>query len=152
SDHTESRAVKGPFIRYIQKTAKPVSFTVLLCPTTQTAPAPLLAALPVKAGKHVTTDDATGVRIQHLGKEAVIAMAVTPGLREYGPLTTDGEAAYVRTEAGKVVEAGLTGGQKLSYAGQPLLEAGPGIESADVKYSAEKITVDVRGQGKLTVA
>jgi hypothetical protein len=151
--HSAEKTVEGPYIRYIQKSDKPVSFTVFLCPTTKHAPAPVLSSLTTQPGKEgVATDNATGVRIRQGGKDDVVALADGPGLRVYGPLTTDGEAAYVRTEQGKVVEVGLVGGRKLVYAGRALLEVGPEIDSVNVQFTAEKITAEVRGHGKLSVA
>ncbi|MBI4027363.1 MAG: alginate lyase family protein, partial [Verrucomicrobia bacterium] len=127
--HDTASALKGPFVRYIQKSDKPVSFTVLLCPTKNNAPAPTLSTLAVADG------NATGVQIRQGDKEDTIAMAECAGLRVYGPLTTDGEAAYVRKEGGKIVEAGLVGGQKLIYSGKTLIEVGPEIASADIHYA-----------------
>ena len=140
--HDTPHALKGPFVRYIQKSDRPVSFTVLLAPTTNNASAPVLSKLP-------TSDDATGVRIRQGDSEDLIAMAENPVSHTYGPMTTDGEAAYVRMRNGKVVEAGVVGGRKLVYSGRTLLEVGPEITSATVRYDGHKITVDARGHGRV---
>jgi hypothetical protein len=147
------KSVEGPYIRYIRKSDKPVTFSVLLCPTTKNAPAPALSSLVVRPRKEgVTADNATGLRVRRGGKEDVIAIADGPGLREYGPLTTDGEAAYIRTEQSKVVEIGLVGGQRVLYAGDTLLEVGPQIASANVRYASDSITADFRGHGTVSMA
>ena len=151
--HTMEKSVEGPYVRYIRKSDRPVSFAVLLCPTTKDAPAPVLASLAVRPGKEGgVTENATGLRVRHAGKEDLVAIADGPGLREYGPLTTDGEAAYVRTERGKVVEVGLVHGRRVVHGGETLLDVGPQVESANVRYAGDTITADVRGHGKISVA
>ncbi|MBI4023598.1 MAG: fibronectin type III domain-containing protein, partial [Verrucomicrobia bacterium] len=50
-----------------------------------------------------------------------------------------------------IVEAGLVGGQKLIYSGKTLIEVGPEIASADIHYASDKITVDVRGNGRISM-
>lgn len=151
--HAAEKAVEGPYVSFNQNSDKPVSFTVLLCPTVNNTPAPLLSTLSIQAAKEgVPTDNATAVRIRQGDNEDLIVMADAGGLRAYGPVTTDAEAAYVRLEQGQVVEAGLVGGQTLVYAGQTLLEAAPRIASAHVKFAGDTITADVRGHGKLSVA
>lgn len=151
--HTMEKAVEGPYVRYIVKSDKPASFTVLLCPTTKNAPAPILSSLEVRPGKAgVGAENATGLHVRRANQEDILAIADSPGLRDYGPLTTDGEAAYVRTEQGKLVEVGLVGGQRLVYRGTTLLEVGPQVESANVHYAQDTITADVRGHGKIAVA
>jgi hypothetical protein len=147
------KSVEGPYVRYVQKSDKPVSFSVLLCPTTGNAPAPVLSSLPVRPGqKDVATDNASGLRVRHGEKEDVLALAAVPGLRVYGLLTTDAEAAYVRSERGKVVALGLAAGQKVTYDGETLLEVGPRVASASVQYAEDTITVDLQGHGKISVA
>ncbi|MBI4027374.1 MAG: heparinase II/III family protein [Verrucomicrobia bacterium] len=150
--HASEEAVEGPYISLIQKSGQPVSFTVLLFPTTNNAPAPLLSSLKIQAGKEgVPTDNATGIQIRQGRHDDVVTLADKPGFRVYGPLTTDGEAAYVRNEGGKTVEAGLVGGQKLIYSGKTLIEVGPEIASADIHYASDQITVEVRGNGKISM-
>ncbi|MBI4027364.1 MAG: heparinase II/III family protein [Verrucomicrobia bacterium] len=150
--HSAEQTLASPIISYNQKSDKPVSYTVALCPTINNAPAPALDSLPIQAGKEgVRTDNATGVRVHQGSLEDVVVMAETPGLRAYGSLTTDGEAACVRTENGKILEAGLVGGQKLVYAGQTLVEVGSEIASADIHYGGEKLLVDIRGNGKISM-
>jgi hypothetical protein len=151
--HSAEKAVEGPFVSYNQNSDKPVFFTVLLCPTTNDAPAPVLPSLAIEPGSEgVTIDNATGVQICQEGNQEFVALADAAGLRNYGGLITDGEAAYVRIEAAKVVEAGLVGGQNLVYAGQTLVEAAPEISSISLRYAGNRIHVDVRGRGKFTVA
>jgi hypothetical protein len=151
--HTMENAVEGPFVRYIVKSDKSVSFAVVLCPTTKNAPAPVLASLTVRSGKEsVATEDATGLRVRHAGKEDLLAIADRPGLRDYGPLTTDGEVAHVRTEQNKVVEVSLVRGQRVVHAGETLVEVGPQVASANVRYAEDTITLDVRGHGRISVA
>ncbi len=151
--HSAEKAVEGPYVRYVRKFAKPVAFTVLLYPTANNAPAPALESLPVRPGKEgVGTDDAAGLRVRHGGGEDVVALAGRPGLRVYGPLTTDGEAAFVRTGQGGVAEVGLAGGRTVCHAGRTLLEVGPAVDSADVRYAGDRVMVDVRGHGRVVVA
>jgi hypothetical protein len=151
--HSMEKSVEGPYVRYVQKSDKPVSFSVLLCPTTGNAAAPVLSSLAVRPGqKDVATHNATGLRIRRAGKEDVVAIADGPGLREYGLLTTDGEAAYVRLEQGKVVAVGLVGGQKVVYDGETLLEVGAQVASVGVQFTEDKITADLLGYGTLSVA
>lgn len=151
--HAGEKALEGPYVSLNQKSEKPVSYTILLCPTTNNAEPPLLSSLSVQAGMAgISTANATGIQIRQKGSEDYVAMAEEAGLRSYGPLTTDAEAAYVRTEQGQVVEAGMVCGEKLVYSGQTLMEVAPGIVSAHVQYSGGGIAVDVRGSGKLSVA
>src|SRR5207302_653611 len=124
---------------------------VLLCPTVNNAPAPVLSSLNIQPAKEgVPTDNATGIQIRQGESEDLIVMAETTGRRTYGSLTTDAEAAYVRLEQGQIVEAGLVGGQTLMYAGQTLVEVAPQIASVHVKFAGDMITADVRGHGKLS--
>jgi hypothetical protein len=57
----------------------------------------------------------------------------------------------VRIDQGKIVEAGLIGGKKLTYDGQTLVEAGLRIESATVQFKPDVSAADVHGAGKLEV-
>lgn len=151
--HSAEHAVEGPYISLNQKSDKPVSFTVLLCPTVNHAPAPTLSALAVTAGNPGdSVDGATGVLIRQGDTEEYVVMAEDTGLRSYGPVTTDGEAAAVRTRGGRVLSVGLVGGRMLSCASETLLETGPEIESVAVEYTANTVVVDARGAGKLSVA
>jgi hypothetical protein len=151
--HSAEKAVEGPYVSYNQKSDRPVSFTVLLCPTVNQAPAPVLSALDIEAVREgVAIDNANGIRIRQEGTDDYVALAESAGLRKYGPLTTDGEAAYLRTESQGVVEAGLVGGRKLLNAGQVLVEAAPEISSVNLQYVGDRLVVEVRGHGKLSVA
>jgi hypothetical protein len=151
--HLMENALEGPYVRFIQKSDKGASFTVLIDPTTGNAPAPSVTTLKIrKREEGVPTDTATGIRIRRGGHEDVVAMSDGTGVRIYGPLVTDGEAAYVRTKWGNVTEVGLAGGRSVVFEGQTLLEVDSEIASVSLKYARDKLFVDARGHGRVSVA
>lgn len=151
--HAAEHAVEGFYVSFNQKSDQPVTFTVLLCPTTNNAQAPVVTALPIQAGSdRVSIEDATGVHIRREGSEEYVVLAAGTGLRTYGPLKTDAEAAYVRIVQGQVVEAGLVGGRQLAFAGQTLAEVVPQIGSVHWRHVGETIEMDLRGAGKISLA
>ena len=142
----------GPYIRLDKKAAENfgVAFGVVLFPTRNSAPAPTLTSLLVQEhGKPVFDRTAIGARVAHSGGEDILAMAKTPALRKYGDdLTTDGESAYVRVVAGKVVEAGLVRGTFVEYRGTKVVQfAGNAHLGRDGKLTTEGSTA-----GKLALS
>jgi hypothetical protein len=151
--HSAEKAVEGPFVSFNRKSDQAVSFTVLLAPTVNNAPAPVVSALGVEAGASgAATDNATGIRIRQGESEDFVVMAETSGLRSFRPVTTDGEAVFVRTERGNPVGLGLVGGRKVVFAGRALIEAGPDIVSANVQFAPDIVTTDLRGHGRISLA
>jgi hypothetical protein len=150
--HTQEKAVSGPYVRFIQKSDQPVSFAVVLYPAANDMPAPKVSSCnPPVVGPGVSIDDAVGMRIRHGQVEDTVVLAESAGLRLYSPLRTDGVAAYVRTQEGKILEAGLVGGRQLDYDGKPLLRASRTVASASLRYHVDKTSLDIRGHGKLAV-
>src|SRR5207244_3560581 len=82
--------------------------------------------------------------------------APSPGVRRLGAgkdiLLTDAETAFVRREKGRVTEAGLAGGGRLEVGGSTLIEVGPEVASAHVRYKGEVAEVSTRGRGTARVA
>ncbi|MBI3860934.1 MAG: heparinase II/III family protein [Planctomycetia bacterium] len=151
--HSAEKAVEGPYVSFNRKSDQPVSFTVLLAPTVNNTPAPVVTALAVERGAPgVATDNAAGIRIRQRDGEDFVAIAETGGLRSYGPVATDGEVAYVRTEQGNPTQAGLVAGRKLIFGGRTLIETGPEIASASVQFAPDTIMADLRGHGRISVA
>jgi hypothetical protein len=151
--HLMENAIEGPYVRFTQKSAIGASFTVLIDPTTGNAPAPSMSSLKITTtGNAGASDVATGIRIRRHRHEDIVAMSDGTAVRTYGPLTTDGEAAYVRTEGGALTEVGLAGGRSLAFAGDTLLEIDPEITSISLKYTQGKLFVDTRGSGRVSVA
>ena len=67
-------------------------------------------------------------------------------------MRTDGEAAHVSVQRGRVVEAGLTGGTRLTYRGRKILEVGKGIAAAGVRFAGDRAEVSCRGHGRVSLA
>src|SRR5207249_3286507 len=82
----------------------------------------------------------------------LLIIAPSPSPRRFGTkedgVVTDAEMAYVRRSGGKVTEAGLAGGRRLELAGKTLLEVGPDILSARVRYNGDVAEVSTRGGGQ----
>lgn len=138
------------------KTAEPTAFAVLLYPDTNGMGQPVLESLPVKNGADGVRDtEAIGVRVRRSTSDDLLAMAVAPVSRQYGDakegLTTDGEAAYVRRNGGRVTEAGLVRGSYLEHHGQRLIETTPDITSVYVRFSGQEIEVNAEGTGAIKV-
>lgn len=151
--HAAENAVEGPYVSYNQKSDQPVSYTVLLYPTINNSPPPLLTPLDVPSTDTATSvADVSGVEISLGEQQDYIIMSASPGLRSYGRLTTDGEAAWVRTVQGKVVAAGVVGGRLLTLDGKRLIEAAAGIDSVQFRVSGETLATEVRGNGQLSFA
>ena len=66
------------------------------------------------------------------GHRAPGAVLVDPA--HAGAVRTDGEAAFVSVHHGRVVEAGLTGGTRLTYRGRKILAVDRGIAAACVRF------------------
>src|SRR5439155_27277599 len=84
------------------------------------------------------------------------SLAPSAGLRRFGPredaCVTDAEAAYVRRTRGRVMEAGLVAGRRLELAGKNLIEVGPDILSASLRYNGDTVEVSTRGRGVVRIA
>src|SRR5205085_1837685 len=113
--------------------------------------APRLVALSTE-GK----EEASGFRMRRGAEDDLLFLAPSAGLRRFGPredaCVTDAEAAYVRRTRGRVTEAGLVAGRRLELAGKTLIEVGPDIVCARVRYNGDIAELNTRGSGVVRVA
>ena len=144
---------EGPYVTLVQRSARPVAFTVVLYPATAGTDPPEVSALPVTArGAPVPSHEAAGCRVADGVREDVVLLARSSGSRACGSVRTDGEAAYVSVQHGRVAEAGLTGGTRLTYRGRKILEVGKGIAAAGVRFADDRAEVSCRGSGRVSLA
>ncbi|MBI4023601.1 MAG: heparinase II/III family protein [Verrucomicrobia bacterium] len=145
---TPTGAGDGPYVRFIKKSARPTSFAVLLHPLTGNASPPVVESLDVKQDQRpVPQEEAIGCRVGRGTSVDVLALAAKPGQRQYGPLVTDAEAAYIRFEGDRVVAAGMSGGKFLEHAGRRLIEAGNEISATHVIFTNGAPQVQAEGRG-----
>ena len=150
---TPSGRQLGPYVALLRRTKEPMAFGVLIYPAKDEPVAPRVEDLKVTAdGAIVPGREALGCRVVHHRGKDVIALARSSAPRAYGPLESDGEAAYVRCEGDRVVEAGLVRGRRLAYQGKMLVQVGPEIAAVCVLYTGEKVDVHVRGAGAVSIA
>ena len=103
-------------------------------------------------GAPVATHEAVGCRVTDGTREDFVLLARSSGSRACGPLRTDGEAAYVSVQHGRVAEAGLTGGTRLTYRGRKILAVDRGIAAAGVRFAGDRAEVSCRGSGRISLA
>ena len=143
---------EGPYVALVQRSARPVAFTVVLYPARAGTDPPEVGALPVTArGAPVPTHEAVGCRVADGAREDTVLLARSSGSRACGSVRTDGEAAHVSVEHGRVAEAGLTGGTRLTYRGRKILEVGKGIAAAGVRFAGDRAEVSCRGYGRVSL-
>ena len=143
----------GPYVALVQRSARPVAFTAVLYPATAGSGPPDVRALPVTSmGAPVATHEAVGCRVTDGTREDFVLLARSSGSRACGPLRTDGEAAYVSVQHGRVTEAGLTGGTRLTYRGRKILAVDRGIAAAGVRFAGDRAEVSCRGSGRISLA
>ena len=150
---TPSGTREGPYVALVQRSARPVAFTVVLYPARSGSDPPEVTALPVTArGTPVPTHDAVGCRVADGAREDTVLLARSSGSRACGSMRNDGEAAHVSVQHGRVTEAGLTGGTRLTYQGRKILEVGKGIAAAGVHFAGDRAEVSCRGSGRISLA
>lgn len=143
---------EGPYVALVQRSARPVAFTVVLHPA-RAGTAPEVGALPVTArGAPVPTHEAVGCRVADGAREDTVLLARSSGSRACGSVRTDGEAAHVSVQSGRVTEAGLTGGTRLTYRGRKILAMDRGIAAAGVRFAGDRAEVSCRGSGRVSLA
>ena len=143
---------EGPYVALVQRSARPVAFTVVLYPARSGSDPPEVTALPVTArGAPVPSHEAAGCHVADGAREDTVLLARSAGPRACGSVRTDGEAAHVSVQRGRVVEAGLTGGTRLTYRGRKILEVGKGIAAAGVRFSGDRAEVSCRGSGRVSL-
>ena len=143
----------GPYVTLVQRSARPVAFTVVLYPAAAGTDPPEVNALPVTArGAPVPTHEAVGCRVGDGACEDIVLLARSSDSRACGSVRTDGEAAYVSVQHGRVVEAGLTGGTRLTYRGRKILAVDKGIAAACVRFAGDRAEVSCRGSGRVSLA
>jgi len=144
---------EGPYVALVQRSAQPVAFTVVLYPARTGTDPPEVGALPVTArGAPVPTHEAVGCRVVDGEREDTVLLARSSGSRACGSVRTDGEAAYVSVQHGKVTEAGLTGGTRLTYRGRKILAVDRGIAAAGVRFAGDRAEISCRGSGRVSLA
>ena len=144
---------EAPYVALVQRSARPVAFTVVLYPATAGSGPPEVGALPVTSrGAPVPTHEAVGCRVADGTREDIVLLARSSGSRACGTVRTDGEAAYVSLQRGRVAEAGLTGGTRLTYGGRRILSVGTGIAAAGVRFVEDRAEVSCRGSGRVSLA
>jgi hypothetical protein len=148
----------APYISFVRPaTREPVAFVVLLYPAETDRKAPVTESLTVKEeDQNLSAEEAVGYRVRQGSSDDILALAQSSILRQYGAaadgLRTDGEAAYVRQDGGRIAEAGLVRGQSLDYGGQRLIKVGPDIVSTYVRYTGDQVEVSVQGKDEVSVA
>ena len=144
---------EAPYVALVQRSARPVAFTVVLYPATAGSGPPEVGALPVTSrGAPVPTHEAVGCRVADGTREDIVLLARSSRSRACGTVRTDGEAAYVSLQRGRVAEAGLTGGTRLTYGGRRILSVGTGIAAAGVRFVEDRAEVSCRGSGRVSLA
>ena len=144
---------EAPYVALVQRSARPVAFTAVLYPATAGSGPPEVGALPVTSrGAPVPTHEAVGCRVADGTREDIVLLARSSGSRACGTVRTDGEAAYVSLQRGRVAEAGLTGGTRLTYGGRRILSVGTGIAAAGVRFVEDRAEVSCRGSGRVSLA
>jgi hypothetical protein len=142
----------GPYVALRQKAVSgPASFAVLLYPAADKGDAPRLESLPSDR-----KEDSVGFRVRRGANDDLLVLAPSAGPRKFGSgddaLWTDAETAFVRRAGGLVTEAGLTAGRRLEVGGMTILEVGPEVVSAWVRYKGDTAQVGARGRGTVRVA
>ena len=144
---------EGPYVALVQRSARPVAFTVVLYPARADTDPPEVSALPVTArGTPVPTHEAVGCRVADGPREDIVLLVRSSGSRSCGPVRTDGEAAYVSVQHGRVTEAGLTDGTRLTYRGRKIIDVDRGIAAAGVRFAGDRAEVSCRGSGRISLA
>ena len=109
--------------------------------------------MPVTArGAPVPSHEAAGCRVADGAREDIVLLARSSGSRACGSVRTDGEAAYVSVQHGRVTEAGLTGGTRLTYRGRKILAVDRGIAAAGVRFAGDRAEISCRGSGRISLA
>jgi hypothetical protein len=144
---------EAPYVALVQRSARPVAFTAVLYPATAGSGPPDVRALPVTSmGAPVATHEAVGCRVTDGTREDFVLLARSSGSRACGLVHTDGEAAYVSVQHGRVTEAGLTGGTRLTYRGRKILAVDRGIAAAGVRFAGDRAEISCRGSGRISLA
>ena len=144
---------EAPYVALVQRSARPVAFTAVLYPATAGSDRPEVSALAVTSrGAPVPTHEAVGCRVADGTREDIVLLARSSGSRACGIVRTDGEAAYVSLQQGRVAEAGLTGGTRLTYRGRSILTVGRGIAAVSVHFVGDRAEVSCRGSGRVSLA
>ena len=144
---------EAPYVALVQRSARPVAFTAVLYPATAGSGPPEVSALPVTSrGAPVPTHEAVGCRVADGTREDIVLLARSKASRACGTVRTDGEAAYVSLQGGRVAEAALVGGTRLTYRGRRILAVGTGIAAVSVRFVEDRVEVSCRGSGRVSLA
>ena len=144
---------EAPYVALVQRSERPVAFTVVLYPATAGSDPPEVSAVPVTSrGAPVPTHEAVGCRVADGTREDIVLLARSKASRACGTLRTDGEAAYVSLQGGRVAEAALVGGARLTYRGRSILTVGRGIAAVSVHFVGDRAEVSCRGSGRVSLA
>ena len=150
---TPAGTKEAPYVALVQRSARPVAFTAVLYPAAAGSGPPEVSALPVTSrGAPVPTHEAVGCRVADGTREDIVLLARSKASRACGTLRTDGEAAYVSLQGGRVAEAALVGGARLTYGGRRILSVGTGIAAAGVRFVEDRAEVSCRGSGRVSLA
>jgi hypothetical protein len=143
----------GPYVALRQKAVNgPASYAVLLYPVSDAGPGPVLESLgPVepKVGP-------VGFRVRRGGDDDLLVVAPLAASRRLGAgaesIATDAEMACVRRRDGRLLETALVNGRRLEVGGTTLIETGPEVLAAHVRYVADRAEVSTRGRGMVRIA
>ena len=144
----------APFIKLKKLGQKgPAAYATIFCPADAEGDAPLAESLAVRMGRRVLPmTEAVGCRMRMGGSDDLLVLAKSSGMREYGRgLRTDAEAAFVRRRDGRVTEIGLVEGRQVIYGGKTLLEVGPDVDAAHVRFGDDIAEISAHGSGVVSL-